>query len=732
MKNPKYKLAFPGKHVLVFNKHPMTQFNGYTLGTTAFGLGIISADKTKGFYGDSANLLVSAGEGYSLSGLAHLAGRIEDNVYYFGRSDDIISAFFRETTVRNVVLHQSQGGEIIAIPMTGLIGDEITLSSNTSSHWNFSGYSITGATLTGDKFVFGNSDVTAKGVWYEDPIRQINLVQTSGGWLSANKLSGYDGDVITLVPIPSSHFTFSSYGLTGATLTGNDFELNGNNITASALWKQDPIYTGTLIQTEGGTISLTPLTGFSGDELTLNNTPSSHYTFGNYFVSGGEASISGNILTVGSANFTVSGRFVQDPLRNLTLQQTAGGIISANKLNGYDNDVVTLSNTANNDYNFTQYNVNGATLTGSQFKFNGSNVTANATFTKKPTRSVTLTQQTGGTITANPMTGYDGTVVTLSNTANAGYTFNNYSITGATLTGNKFTLTGGNVTVKPNYTHNVYNLTLQTNGNGKLVAGKTTGYYNDTTTLTPTPSSNYKFNNYSVTGGTITNNTFKWGTSNATAKANFIYNSNSARIALGYNTTPTAIVSAGRTYYPYTIQFAPVVKGITGEIPFDVMCNGETACIYAHDNNTPNSYSMGNRITATYDSTSSLNSEAIRTNVKRLVLHGGTQPFEVRYRSNLNYPTDYAKCWMLYANLYIGTNDYAWGPDKWETLSNMNTKKNGYSMYNTTFNTVAYDGAPSGLVAGCWIQYNLDYQNSIYSWPDQFISKQNDIVDIYW
>ena len=166
MKYPKYKLAFPGKHALVFNGHPMTQFNGYTLGTTAFGLGLISADKTKGFYGDSVNLFVSAGEGYSLSGLAHLAGRIEDNVYYFGRSDDIISAFFRESTVRNVVLHQSQGGEIIAIPMTGLIGDEITLSSNTSSHWNFSGYSITGATLTGNKFVFGNSDVTAKGVWY--------------------------------------------------------------------------------------------------------------------------------------------------------------------------------------------------------------------------------------------------------------------------------------------------------------------------------------------------------------------------------------------------------------------------------------------------------------------------------------------------------------------------------------------------------------------------------------
>ena len=76
--------------------------------------------------------------------------------------------------------------------------------------------------------------------------------------------------------------------------------------------------------------------------------------------------------------------------------------------------------------------------------------------------------------------------------------------------------------MKPNYTHNVYNLTLQTDGHGKLVAGKTTGYYNDTTTLTATPSSNYVFNSYSITGGSITNNTYKWGTTNGTVKVNFI------------------------------------------------------------------------------------------------------------------------------------------------------------------------------------------------------------------
>ena len=49
MKYPKYRLAFPGKHVWVFNGHPMTQFNGYKLNTTAIGNGVVSADKSSVF-----------------------------------------------------------------------------------------------------------------------------------------------------------------------------------------------------------------------------------------------------------------------------------------------------------------------------------------------------------------------------------------------------------------------------------------------------------------------------------------------------------------------------------------------------------------------------------------------------------------------------------------------------------------------------------------------------------
>lgn len=53
---------------------------------------------------------------------------------------------------------------------------------------------------------------------------------------------------------------------------------------------------------------------------------------------------------------------------------------------------------------------------------------------------VTTSTDGHGSITASPMSGFSGTQVTLSNTPNANYGFQGYSVTGATLTGNKFTL----------------------------------------------------------------------------------------------------------------------------------------------------------------------------------------------------------------------------------------------------------------------------------------------------
>lgn len=69
---------------------------------------------------------------------------------------------------------------------------------------------------------------------------------------------------------------------------------------------------------------------------------------------------------------------------NLQLIQSTGGTITSNAISGYNGDVVTLSNTPNTYYNFNGYSISGATLTGNDFAFDNSDVTAKANFTLKP------------------------------------------------------------------------------------------------------------------------------------------------------------------------------------------------------------------------------------------------------------------------------------------------------------------------------------------------------------
>ena len=119
---------------------------------------------------------------------------------------------------------------------------------------------------------------------------------------------------------------------------------------------------------------------------------------------------------------------------------------SADKTTGYKGDTVTITGTPAWNEKTSSYSVTGATLTGNQFDFTGSDVTAQANY--ETAKNVTLQATDGGSIAANRVSGFIGDSVTLSNTANSGYEFSAYTLTGANLTGSTFNLTGSNVTAK--------------------------------------------------------------------------------------------------------------------------------------------------------------------------------------------------------------------------------------------------------------------------------------------
>lgn len=137
-----------------------------------------------------------------------------------------------------------------------------------------------------------------------------------------------------------------------------------------------------LNQTEGGTINGSPSSGHTGDEITLYNTPSAHYSFNGYSVTGG--TLNDNKITLTNSDVTAQAEFIEDQIYNLYLIPGVYGSIEADKLTGYEGDEVNLSNTPVEGAVFNGYSLTGATLDGSKFDFENSNVSAEGNFSYNP------------------------------------------------------------------------------------------------------------------------------------------------------------------------------------------------------------------------------------------------------------------------------------------------------------------------------------------------------------
>lgn len=206
----------------------------------------------------------------------------------------------------------------------------------------------------------------------------------------------------------------------------------------------------------------------------------------------------------------------------LTLQTDGNGTLMADVLTGNTSDTATLTPSPNLYYDFSGYTLTGdGTINGNTFTFGSENTTAKAWFSAIH-YNITTANDGHGTCTCNKTTATGGETATLGNSPATHYQFNNYQITGGSVNGNTLTVTA-NCTAKATFKAKSYSITLQTDGHGKLTCNASTATGGQTVTLTPTYSSYYRFNNYSITGGSVNGNTLTV-TANCTAKANFKVN----------------------------------------------------------------------------------------------------------------------------------------------------------------------------------------------------------------
>ena len=168
-----------------------------------------------------------------------------------------------------------------------------------------------------------------------------------------------------------------------------------------------------------------------------------------------------------------------------------------------------------------------------------------------------LQQSSGGTIAGSPLSGVSGTVFNLTATPTGRHEFDSFSITGAALTGSAGTYINSDVTAVANFNYiplPVYTITLQTSGKGSITASKLTAESGETITIGATPSAYNRFDQYYVTGGTVTGNNLTV-TADCTAMANFVSNT---FVASGTYSDGGSVISAGNTSYVQDVANIPM------------------------------------------------------------------------------------------------------------------------------------------------------------------------------
>lgn len=154
----------------------------------------------------------------------------------------------------------------------------------------------------------------------------------------------------------------------------------------------------------------------------------------------------------------------------------------------------------------------------------------------KPWHTVTVLEAENGSASASLNSGCEYDKVTLTSTPDDGWYSMGYNVSGATLSGNQFMIEDEDVTVQPLFTDQGYPITYLTDGHGTLT-GPEIAIPGQEVELSAQYNDYYRFNNYEVSGGTISGNKLL-ATGPCTVKANFKLNSfvASGGTAAGSNT----------------------------------------------------------------------------------------------------------------------------------------------------------------------------------------------------
>ena len=421
------------------------------------GAGTLTASETSAAPGTTITLTATPATGYYLSSYNNNQSvAISNNAFTMPSGAITVTANFAKINYTvTAAVNPSGGGSLTLSKTSATMGDTVTLTATPATGYQFSSYSNTGGTISGNTLTMpaGNVTVTANFTMVSYTVTAA-VSPSGGGTLTLSKSSATMGDTVTLTANASTGYKFSKYTTTGGTISGNTLTMPAGNVTVTATFtKISYTVTAAVSPSGGGTLTLSKSSATMGDTVTLTAKASTGYQFSSYTKTGG--TISGNTLTMPAGNVTVTANFTKISYTvTAAVSPSGGGTLTLSKTSATMGDTVTLTAKASTGYQFSSYTKTGGTISGNTLTMPAGNVTVTANFTKI---SYTITKASSpsgaGTVTTNPASSATmGTSVAVSQTPAAGYYFNGWQTSpSVTISNGAFTMPAGNITVTAKY-----------------------------------------------------------------------------------------------------------------------------------------------------------------------------------------------------------------------------------------------------------------------------------------
>ena len=318
------------------------------------------------------------------------------------------------------------------------------------------------------------------------------------------------GASCTLTATANSGYTFVNWTEGGTQVSTNpslSFTVTSNRTLVANFQLQSYTITATANPAAGGNVSGGG-TYNHGASCNLTATANPGYTFVNWTEGGTQVSTNPSLSFTVTSNRTLVANFQQQSYTvTATAQPAAGGTVSGGGTFTHGASC-TLTATANSGYTFVNWTKNGTQVsTSANYTFT---VTESAAYVAHfSTQSYIITAEAdpaaGGTVSGGG--GYDyGDACTLVATANAGYTFVNWTKNGTQVSNQpsiSFTVTES-ATYIAHFQIQSYNVTVTANpAAGGTVSGGGTFNYGQSCTVHATANTGYNFINWTENGSPV-------------------------------------------------------------------------------------------------------------------------------------------------------------------------------------------------------------------------------------